>query len=116
MYLQELQATIHQLAIHGKGILAADESTATITKRFQALGIESTEDTRRQYRELLMTAPTVQQYIAGVILFEETLNQVTSDGTSFADVLKRQGILPGIKVDKGLELLPIHKKKTSPKA
>lgn len=106
MYLQELQATIRQLAMHGKGILAADESTGTITKRFQAVGIESTDETRREYRELLMTAPTVQQYVAGVILYEETLNQMTSSGVSFPDALKQQGILPGIKVDKGLILLP----------
>jgi len=106
MYLQELQATIHQLATRGKGILAADESTGTITKRFQAVGIESSEESRRQYRELLLTAPSVQQYIAGVILYEETLNQVTSNGVPFAEALKKLGIVPGIKVDKGLVVLP----------
>lgn len=106
MYIEELRTTVEQLSTQGKGILAADESTGTITKRFQALGIESTDESRRQYRELLLTAPTVQQYIAGVILYEETLNQVSSDGAPFAELLKRQGILPGIKVDKGLVLLP----------
>lgn len=98
----ELQATISKLAAPGKGILAADESTPTITKRFQAVGIESTEETRRTYRELLMTTPGCEQYIAGVILFEETLNQKTSKGLPFPEALKNLGILPGIKVDKGL--------------
>jgi fructose-bisphosphate aldolase class I len=98
----ELQATINKLATRGKGILAADESTATITKRFEAAGIESTEETRRTYRELLMTTPGCNQYIAGVILFEETLNQKTSQGVPFPEALKSLDILPGIKVDKGL--------------
>lgn len=98
----ELQSTISKLATLGKGILAADESTATITKRFQAIGIESTEETRRTYRELLMTTPGCNQYVAGVILFEETLNQKTSQGIPFPEALKSLGILPGIKVDKGL--------------
>lgn len=100
--IQELQATIDQIAVSGKGILAADESTPTITKRFEAVGIESTEDTRRAYRELLMLTPGINQYIAGVILFEETLNQKTSTGKSFPEALAASGIVPGIKVDKGL--------------
>ncbi|VVC76721.1 Fructose-bisphosphate aldolase class 1 [Aquicella siphonis] len=100
--LIELEATVSKLAAKGKGILAADESTATISKRFQAIGIESNEDSRRAYRELLMTTPGCNQYIAGVILFEETLNQKTSQGIPFPEALKNQGILPGIKVDKGL--------------
>jgi len=100
--LTELTSTIKALSAPGKGILAADESTPTITKRFQALGIESSEDTRRAYRELLVTAPECNNYIAGVILFEETLNQKMSDGTLFPEALKKRGILPGIKVDKGL--------------
>jgi len=100
--INELQATITKLATHGKGILAADESTATITKRFQAVGVESSEQTRAAYRELLMLAPGINQFIAGVILFEETLNQKTSQGVTFPDALKNLGILPGIKVDKGL--------------
>ena len=81
--LRECEATINKLAVQGKGILAADESTATITKRFQPLGIESNEDTRRAYREILMTTPGINQFIAGVILFEETLNQKTSAGLLF---------------------------------
>lgn len=100
--ISELDATIKHIATRGKGILAADESTPTITKRFQAVGIESTEATRQAYREMLMTTPGISQFIAGVILFEETLNQKTSSGKPFPDVLKSLGILPGIKVDKGL--------------
>mgnify|MGYP003647888598 CR=1 FL=1 len=100
--LQELAATIDKIAIRGKGILAADESTPTITKRFQALGIECTETSRRDYRELLMMTPGISDYVAGVILFEETLNQKTSAGTLFPAALEAAGIIPGIKVDKGL--------------
>jgi fructose-bisphosphate aldolase class I len=100
--IKELEATINKLTVKGKGILAADESTATITKRFQAVGIESSEETRRIYRETLMTTPGCNQFIAGVILFEETLNQKTSQGLPFPEALKNAGILPGIKVDKGL--------------
>lgn len=100
--LKELESTISKIAMKGKGILAADESTATITKRFQALGIESTEDTRREYREMLLTTPEINQFVAGVILFEETLNQKTSQGIPFPEALTKMGILPGIKVDKGL--------------
>lgn len=101
-YIKDLQSTIAKLAVHGKGILAADESTATITKRFQANGIESTEDTRRAYREMLLSTPGINNHIAGVILFEETLNQKTSQGIAFPEALTKNGILPGIKVDKGL--------------
>lgn len=100
--LQELENTISKIAVRGKGILAADESIPTITKRFDALKIKSTEETRRAYRELLITTPGLKEYIAGVILFEETLNQKAQDGTPFPELLKKNGILPGIKVDKGL--------------
>ena len=100
--LPALASTIQKLAVRGKGILAADESTPTITKRFQALGIESTEDSRRAYREMLMTTPGCKEFIAGVILFDETLDQMTSKGISFPQALLQQDILPGIKVDKGL--------------
>lgn len=102
MNIKELETTVHKLAAKGKGILAADESTGTITKRFQALNIESTEDSRRAYRETLITTPNFNQYIAGVILYEETLNQKTSQGITFPEALKQMGVLPGIKVDKGL--------------
>jgi len=102
----ELAATTAKLAARGKGILAADESNPTITKRFEAVGITSSEDTRRAYREMLITTPGFNQYIAGVILFEETLNQKTSQGNTFPEMLKSLGVLPGIKVDKGLVILP----------
>lgn len=104
--LKELQETIRKLSANGKGILAADESTPTITKRFEAVGIQSSEDTRRAYREMLLGTPNINQFIAGVILFEETLNQKMSNGTPFPESLKKLDILPGIKVDKGLTPLP----------
>jgi len=102
----ELESTIANIAVRGKGILAADESVPTITKRFGAIDTESTEESRRAYRELLLSTPGLSDHIAGVILFEETLNQLASDGTPLPEVLSRQGILPGIKVDKGLVALP----------
>lgn len=97
----ELQATINDIVQKGRGILAADESTGTITKRFQAVGIESTEETRRTYRELLLTSGA-GEFISGIILYEETLGQKASDGTPLPEVAKRAGTVPGIKVDKGL--------------
>ncbi len=100
--LSELQSTIKQLTTRGKGLLAADESVATITKRLQSIGVESTEETRRTYRDLLLTTPQLNEYVSGVILFEETLNQTALDNTSFAKALSDRGIVPGIKVDKGL--------------
>jgi fructose-bisphosphate aldolase class I len=103
---KELATTIAKLAAKGKGILAADESVATITKRFEALNIPSTEQTRRDYRELLIAAPGLNDYIAGVILFEETLYQTASSGQTFPELLKKFDILTGIKVDKGLVNLP----------
>ncbi|OAI48501.1 fructose-bisphosphate aldolase [Gammaproteobacteria bacterium SCGC AG-212-F23] len=106
MYIQDLQNTINILATPGKGILAADESAATIGKRFAAVGVESTEKTRAEYRELLMATPNINEFIAGVILFDETLHQKTSHGILFPDFLKKQNILAGIKVDKGLVSLP----------
>ncbi len=98
----ELETTIAKMAVSGKGLLAADESTGTITKRFTALNIPCSEETRRAYRELLLATPDIGQYISGVILYEETLNQKTSAGINFAEMLNRQGIVAGIKVDKGL--------------
>jgi fructose-bisphosphate aldolase, class I len=97
----ELQATIATIVEPGKGILAADESTPTITKRFTAVGIESSEEMRRAYRSLLITTRGAEQYLSGVILYEETLGQAADDGTPLPQVLQRRGILPGIKVDKG---------------
>ena len=106
MVTDELSSTIRSIITPGKGILAADESVPTITKRFQALGIESTEETRRAYRSLLFTTKGAEEYLSGVILFEETLNQKADDGTPLAEVLSRRGIMPGIKVDKGTTALP----------
>ena len=102
----ELEATIAKIVQPGKGIVAADESMPTITKRFKAVGIDSTEETRRAYRQLLFTTRGVGEFVAGFILFEETLGQKADDGTLLAEVLVRQGILPGIKVDKGTTPLP----------
>ncbi len=102
MSIQELKATIDHLVVQGKGILAADESEGTITKRFAAINVESTEENRRAYRELLFTTPGINAFIQGVILYEETLNQSTKTGQTFPDLLHSLGILPGIKVDKGL--------------
>lgn len=97
----ELRATIAKIVEPGKGILAADESTPTITRRFKAVGIESSGESRRAYRSLLITTRGAEEYLSGVILFEETLGQVADDGTPLLQVLQKRGILPGIKVDKG---------------
>ncbi len=106
MLTNELETTITKLSATGKGILAADESTGTISKRFAAIGVESTEDSRRSYREMLLTTPHINEFIAGVILYEETLNQTMSNGIPFPAALQKLNIIPGIKVDKGLVLLP----------
>ncbi len=90
----------HMVADH-KGLLAADESTPSATKRLDSIGLESTEETRRQYRNLFLTTPELGEYISGVILYEETLTQKADDGTPFLEVLKNHGVIPGIKVDKG---------------
>lgn len=102
MNITQLKQTIKDLVIPGKGILAADESAGTIKKRFDSINLESTEENRRAYRELLFTTPHLEDYISGVILFEETLNQKTKDGILFPEFLSKLGIVPGIKVDKGL--------------
>ena len=98
----ELEAVIEAMVQPGKGILAADESAPTIAKRFAAIGVESTETSRRSYRSLLFTTPGLGDFISGVILFEETLDQLADDGTPLPGILANQGIVPGIKVDKGL--------------
>jgi fructose-bisphosphate aldolase class I len=97
----ELQQTIAAMVQTGKGILAADESAPTIAKRFKAVNVESTEENRRAYRSLLFTTPGIGEFISGVILFEETLTQCADDGTPLPKILERQGIVPGVKVDKG---------------
>jgi fructose-bisphosphate aldolase class I len=98
---ETLHATAVALVAPGKGILAADESDGTIKRRFDAVGIESTEENRRAYRDLLFTTPGIQEYISGVILFDETIRQSAADGTPFPELLAGKGIIPGIKVDKG---------------
>jgi fructose-bisphosphate aldolase, class I len=105
--LQELQKTAQQLVAPGKGILAADESFGTIGKRFEAVGIESSEESRRQYREMLFTTPGIGEYLSGVILFDETLRQEASDGRPLGKVLEDQGVIPGIKVDKSTVNMPL---------
>jgi fructose-bisphosphate aldolase class I len=104
--LKDLMTTAQELVAKGKGILAADESTPTIGKRFESIKVESTEESRRSYRELLFTTPGIEEYISGVILFEETLKQKSEDGTPFPKLLAAKGIIPGIKVDKGLTPIP----------
>jgi len=101
----ELQTTIADLVVKGKGILAADESHPTMAKRFTAINVESTEESRRVYRSLLLTTPGLGEFISGVILFEETLGQKTDSGKLLPRVAADQGIVPGIKVDKGTLLL-----------
>ncbi len=101
MRTDELISTAAAMVHPGKGILAADESVATISKRFGGLSIESTEESRRQYRELLVSAPGIDEHVSGVIMFDESLSQKTGDGTPFPQVLTARGILPGIKVDTG---------------
>lgn len=102
----ELEAVIEGMVQPGKGILAADESAPTIAKRFAAIDVESTEENRRSYRSMLFTTPGLGEFISGVILFEETLAQLSDDGTPLPEILANQGIVPGIKVDKGLVPLP----------
>lgn len=96
-----MRSTAEALVAPGKGVLAADESTPTMAKRLAAIGLESTEPLRRDFRELLFTTPGLGDQVSGVILFEETLRQRAADGTPFAQVLERAGIVPGIKVDRG---------------
>lgn len=106
MYYDELSATMEILIQEGKGILAADESSGTIGKRFDSIGIENSEDNRRDYRLLLATTPDLEKYINGVILFEETFDHKDEKGRLIVDRFAEKGILPGIKVDKGLVNLP----------
>jgi fructose-bisphosphate aldolase class I len=101
MSISELQKTINDLIAPGKGVLAADESSGTIAKRFSSINVESTEETRRAYRTLLLTSPEIKKYLCGVILFEETLMQTDDEGNLFPKLLEEQGIVPGVKVDKG---------------
>jgi fructose-bisphosphate aldolase class I len=108
----ELHDNARALVAEGKGILAADESDGTIKKRFDSIGVESTEDNRRFYRELLFTTPEVEEFISGVILFDETIRQSSSGGTAFPKLLAARGIIPGIKVDKGAKPLALAEGET----
>jgi fructose-bisphosphate aldolase class I len=97
----DLETTAKALVAEGKGILAADESSGTIKKRFDSIGVESTEENRRFYRDLLFTTEGAEEFISGVILYDETIRQSTDDGTPFAEYLAGRGMIPGIKVDMG---------------
>ena len=101
-----LEEVAHKLAAGGKGILAADESTSTIKKRFDAIGVESTFENRRDYREMLFRSEAMSQYISGVILFDETIRQKAVDGTPLVELITRAGSIPGIKVDAGAKAQP----------
>src|SRR5919199_1170332 len=107
MPAHELHETARALVAEGKGILAADESDSTIKKRFDSIGVESTEENRRAYRDLLFTTEGAEEFISGVILFDETLRQSTADGTPFPKLLESNGVIPGIKVDKGTKPLAL---------
>ncbi|MFP4615395.1 MAG: class I fructose-bisphosphate aldolase [Thiohalospira sp.] len=104
-HAEELKQTAQSMVANYKGILAADESNRTATKRLEEVGIESTEESRRKYRQLLFTAPDIDKYISGVILFDETIRQKDDNGTPFPELLKGRGIIPGIKVDTGAKPL-----------
>jgi fructose-bisphosphate aldolase class I len=107
-----LQETARALVADGKGILAADESTGTIKKRLDSINVKSTEANRRDYRELLFTAPGAGNHISGVILFDETIRQSAADGTPMVEIIQDAGIIPGIKVDKGAKPLAGHPDET----
>ena len=106
MDVQQLSSTARAIVSPGKGILAADESSGTIKKRFDSINVESTEQNRRDYREMLFRTEGVEEFISGVILFDETIRQSGADGTPLVDVLRDRGIIPGIKVDSGTKALP----------
>jgi fructose-bisphosphate aldolase, class I len=112
MDLEQLNKTAEAIVAEGKGILAADESDGTIKKRFDSIGVESTEENRRAYRDLLFTTEGVEEYISGVILFDETIRQSSADGTAFPKLLESKGVIPGIKVDKGAKPLALAEGET----
>src|SRR5215211_1345176 len=107
MDVRKLEETARELVAPGKGILAADESFGTIGKRFEAVGIDSSEESRRAYREMLFTTEGIGEFLSGVILFDETIRQETSEGTPMPQVLQSAGVIPGIKVDKSTVDLPL---------
>lgn len=106
-YRDELIATVKQMLAPGKGLLAADESTGTCAKRFAGIGLENNEENRRKYRELMLGAEGLEQYISGVILHEETFTQKNDQGVPFPQALAAKGIVPGIKTDRGLVPLQV---------
>src|SRR5579872_6774468 len=107
MNLAELNKVAEAMVKPGRGILAADESTGTIGKRFEAIGVPSTPDTRRDYREMMFrTHEAMSKHISGVILYDETIRQKAKDGTPLVKIIEQAGALPGIKVDKGTKALP----------
>jgi fructose-bisphosphate aldolase class I len=101
MSIEQLEQVAQAMVAPGKGIIAIDESNNTIKKRFDAVGVESSEEHRRAYREMLLTAPKLAEHISGAILYDETIRQATRDGVPFTKIMLDNGILPGIKVDKG---------------
>jgi fructose-bisphosphate aldolase class I len=105
MAAHELKAVAESIVANHRGILAADESTGTIKKRFDSIGVESTEELRRAYRDLLFTTPGFEEFVGGVILYDETIRQRAGDGTPFAELLASKGVVPGIKVDTGAHAL-----------
>jgi fructose-bisphosphate aldolase, class I len=107
-YTQELQETAQAMVAEGKGILAMDESTGTCNKRFEKVGIPTTEEYRREYRELIVTTPGFGEFISGAILYDETIRQTTSSGISFIEAMKEARIIPGIKLDEGAKPLAGH--------
>lgn len=107
MPIDELVSVANAIVAKQKGVLAADESNPTIKKRFASIEVESTEENRRRYREILFTSAGIEAYIGGVILYDETLRQRTGDGTPFAGLLAGRGIIPGIKVDQGAKALAL---------
>jgi len=108
MNINKLMSVAKAIVAEHKGVLAADESNPTIRKRFDSINVESTEENRRRYREILFTTKGIEQYIGGVILFDETLRQRTRDGTPFTMLLSGRGIVPGVKVDKGTQSLALY--------
>ena len=112
-----LERTAHAMVADGKGILAADESTGTVKKRFDSIGAESTEENRRDYRELLFRSEEgMRECISGVILYDETLRQNAKDGTPLVQIISGAGAIPGIKVDTGAKALAARRARQSPKA
>jgi len=107
-YEDQLKDIAQAMLVKPKGLLAADESSATCAKRFEAVGIEDSEEHRRLWRQLLLTADDIERYLSGVILYDETIRQKDDDGTPFPEVLKNKGIIPGIKVDTGAKDLALH--------